>query len=450
MRTGLTLLATLAGCAPKHVPSHLQVGPQEPTVVAEPPASLEAAVAQLTEGDPLVRRPAAHDPTWWGDQGDTAPIAAWSSMVGSGRPSRSSLDALETAWPGTVAVPLARGARLAQLEVDLPAAPADDSGDRALALWLGSVTVAPRPGPSDVRPPLGWLGTAQSTPREGLLEVMEQDVLLGWLSSPAIPLAPVEAAMVAGTYDRLRARPEGALITARAKGGRDAAAGATGAEALRRATHLALVRVAADRPAQQDKAQRLAKGIATELGLEASANPLPVLLQQGWDALLADAADDRSSGLALVTVAAQRLSGSRLTGPPESLDRIATLRQATGWHTDVEPYAWAWRLIAAKDALDQLTISEEDQRSTVAFPLVADIIVGESRGRVPLSLLLQQRLGPAASLAITRGLGSPDGTSPQDALSALSTHIHALCGARPEAPLPDPAWHPAVARICAE
>ena len=88
-------------------------------------------------------------------------------------------------------------------------------------------------------------------------------------------------------------------------------------------------------------------------------------------------------------------------------------------------------MIAAKDALDQVAASVENKRPTYAFPLVADLIVGATGERVPLSLLLQRNLTPEAVLTITRGLGAPDGTQPSEAVDALSNHVDQLCAFDP-------------------
>ncbi len=426
------LVCTIAGCAPKHVPDHLRIAPPTDTSAVAPPVTFDEAARQVVDIDPLVRRPEARSPEWWSSAPDALPIVAWSEAVGHGSASPSSLDALEASWPGSIAVPLARGARLSKLETALPTATPDDAGDRALVVWLGTFTVRPNPGPSDVRPPLGWLAPDRATARQHLLHLSERAVLLGWLSSPDLPAAVVVEAMVEGRYDRLRSRPEGALLLARADAAQSEEAGTTGTLALDTATELALVRAAADGPIEQQRAQKLARKRAVELGLEESADPMPVLLEQARLHLTDDAGVDASAGLALVAIAAARVGGHCPDAPCEGVDRIAMLQQATVWSPEeVGPYSHAWRIVAAKDALDQLTVAVENKRPTYAFPLVADILVGERAERVPLSLLLQRSLGPEACLAITRGLGAPDGTAPQDVLKALDDHIHALCADAP-------------------
>jgi len=443
-----TLLAALlfTSCSLRKVPDHLRVDPTGPDTSVAPPASLTEAVAQLVDTDPLVRRPTTRTADWWLHAPDSAPIVAWLDTVGPSGATATALDTLETTWPHTVAIPLARGARLAELEVALPTAPVDESGDRALVLWLGTFTVKPRPGPSDVRAPLGWLAEDRPQQRQGLVHLSERAVLAGWLASPTIPVEPVARAMATGRYDRLRSRPEGALILGRAAGHSAPDQHEAGTAHLNTATHLALVQAAADGPRARKQAQDLAQDLATARGLEDGANPLPGLLDDARVAFTANAGDPTSVGLALVATAAQRLDGACPDAPCVGVDRVSMLRQATQWGAGVEPPAWAWRLVAAKDALDQLTVSIEEKLPSHAFPLIADIIVGETHNRVPLSLLLQRSVGPEAALAITRGFGRPDGTRPEDALAALQAQVDDLCKARPDA-LPE-AWLEPVDQIC--
>ncbi|MBO85521.1 MAG: hypothetical protein CL927_09190 [Deltaproteobacteria bacterium] len=436
MRASLVLigLTVPAGCAPKPVPEHLRVAPS-PTAVVDihRPQSLTAAIGQLVDIDPLVRRPDPRSTEWWKVASDTEPIQAWLSAQSPLGIRPAALDALEVAWPGTVAVPLARGGRLAKLETTLPTAPPSEAGDRSLVVWMGSLTVSPTPGPSDVRPPLDWLAPERGPARQGLVHIAERSVMLGWLSGPNIPLQPVADAMVEGRYDRLRDRPEGTLILQRAAGSSHPEKRQEALDALQLATTLAWTRAAADGVVEQQKAQALARSIAREIAHPSDSDPLPSLLSRAREGFSADASSPASTGLALVTIAAERLVGTCPDAPCADLGRIATLRQAEVWDPEVIPYARLWRLIAAKDALDQVTASVENKRPIYALPLIADLMVGENGERVPLSLLLQRSLSPEAVLTITRGLDAPDGTQPAEAVAALEQHIETLCTRMPTA-----------------
>jgi len=241
-------------------------------------------------------------------------------------------------------------------------------------------------------------------------------------------------AMVEGRYDRLRGRPEGVLILQRAAGATAPDQMITARDALHQATTLAWTRAAADDVVEQQKVQALARTMAEALGESPSTDPLPILLARAREGFSAHAADPTAAGLALVTIAAERISGRCPDEPCADIGRIATLRQAEAWGPQAAQYAHRWRIIAAKDALDQLSASIENKRPTYAFPLIADVIVGETGERVPLSLLLQRSLSPEAVLTVTRGLGAPDGTQPLEAVAALSAHVAALCSSAPTQP----------------
>ncbi len=424
-------LSAAWGCGPKQVPDHLRVDPVEQTVSAQPPTELHTALRQLIDIDPLVRRPAPRSMDWWNRVDGGAPIQAWVETLGPNGTSPTAIDALEAGWPGTVAVPLARGARLAELETTLPTAPPTEDGDRSLLIWLGTFTVRSNPGPSDVRPPLGWLDPDRATARKHLVHIAERAVMLGWLTSPDLPLQPVADAMPEGRYDRLRSRPEGVLILQRSAGATAPDQMDTAYTALHQATALAWTRAAADGVVDQKKAQELGRTMAVALGQPPSTDPLPILLDQAREGFSAHASDATATGLGLVTIAAERISGKCPDAPCVDIGRIATLRQAEAWGADVTPYAHRWRIIAAKDALDQVQSAIDNKRPTYAFPLIADIMVGETGERIPLSLLLQRSLSPEAVLTVTRGLGAPDGTRPEAAVSALMQHVEALCNSAP-------------------
>ena len=439
-----TLLA-LTGCLIKKTPDHLKV---DATPVSgppvTPPVTLSDAVGQLTKGDPLVRRPNARSEEWWLSTAGGAAIAAWREEVGAGPVDAAALASLEGAWRGSCAVALSRGARLAELEHQQFSVSEGLEGDRALVTWLGSVIVNGPPGPSDVRPALDWI-----SPREGrpaLLRVAERSVMLAWLDSPDIPLAPVEAAMTEGTFDRLRGMPAGQLIVARAEGAPSAEALQLGVDLLDDATNLAMLRAAADSTSQQQAARELADALKAtrDLPLSDAEDPLPHLLQMSFDQLVQAGGSVESTGLGLVSLTASRLIDACPDRPCTGLDRHDTLKRAARWSPQAATYAWAWRLITAKDLRDQLEVVQERGLSTDALPDVADLIVGERSTRVPVSLLQQRTLTPSASLAITRGLGQPDGTQAEEALAALDSHISELCATRPSTKWPQP-----VDRLCA-
>jgi len=452
-RLALTVSSCLTfglSCFARKTPDHLKVqAPDLSAAAAAPPMDLAEAITQLTKGDPLVRRPNARSEEWWLSAAGGAPITAWRSVVGHAAVDAAVLVNFEGAWRGTPAVALSRGACLAELERELLTEGISLEGDRALLTWLGSVVVQGPAGPNDVRPALTWLDPSQG--RAALLRVAERHVMLGWLDGPEIPLAPVEAAMTVGTFDRLRDLPAGRVMVARAEAteAADPAKLDEGRTLFSEATHLMLLRASADNAPQQEQAQRIAEDLHQrhQLSGDDTEDPLPQLLHASLDALVEAGGGEDSTGLALVVVTAERLVDACPDRPCAGLDLHDTLSRASAWSAEAESFAWAWRLATAKDLRDQLEVSNELGLSTDALPAVADLIVGEHTARVPVALMQQNTLTPAAVLAVTRGLHQPDGTQPADALRALDVHMVRLCETLPSS-LPS-TWQPSVDRICA-
>ncbi len=441
-RFGCALL--FVGTACQKTPAHLLVESRPQTPFTAPPTTATDLVAQLVWGDPLVRRPDAHTEGWWLAAPDGGPVAAWSTAVLAPDIGAEALHELEAHWPGTPAVALARGARLARLEQAMPTSDPPPEGDRALVAWLGPLATGESSGPSDVRPPLAWLGDENG--RGALLHALERSVLLGWLDGPEIPLGPVEAAMTAGTFDRLRDAPTGRLLVARAQDLHDEGARAQGADRLVAATALALTRAAADHPGEHARAASDAAEWATQLSLPEGTDPLPVLLDQAASALTADAGDPTSTGLALVALTAARFSTRCTDTPCRSLDRTATLQRASAWGPPVEAFAWTWRVIAAKTVLDQLAIAVERGRGTDVHYDVADILIGERGARVPLSLLRQNSINEVAALHITRAADAANSTAGEDAVHAMQQVLASIC-ARPPTDIPPP-LAPGIQKVC--
>lgn len=143
-------LIWLLACTLKEVPTHLRPDPPSEGPASAPPATLVDAAAILVGSDPLVRRAPAGEPGFWGEVPGGEPIVAWADLAR--RPNSDPTDwvALESQWPGSIAVPLARGARLAAMEV-LLAGGADPAVDVRATTWLGPVMVSNVTPTSDAR-----------------------------------------------------------------------------------------------------------------------------------------------------------------------------------------------------------------------------------------------------------------------------------------------------------
>ncbi|RME20346.1 MAG: hypothetical protein D6798_20710, partial [Deltaproteobacteria bacterium] len=186
------LLVVLLGACSRHLPDALspELAPpsaREAVVVHD----LATATAALVGDDPLLRRPRATAD--WSRVPGGAPIAAWAELAAATGTTARDWFALERRYPGTLAVPLARGARLAVLE-SLVAGGLPAEAQVPVAGWLAPLSDLERRGPSDILPPLSWLvpgasvGGSDPALPAAVLHIAERAVLLGWLDGPELPV----------------------------------------------------------------------------------------------------------------------------------------------------------------------------------------------------------------------------------------------------------------------
>jgi hypothetical protein len=408
------MLLILLACVRPIAPA-LEIDAQDAATVLPEPTDPTARLAWMIGDDPLVRRPRV--PTGPADPA----LAAWVATASAAESTPLAWLEVEAQHRGTAVVALARGARLAALETTL--------GDPATALGWAVPLPQGEASQDQVRPPLDWLGAKP----EALLGVVERQVLLGWLDGPTIPVDVVARALAAPTYDRASATPAGTLLLARAAQKRDPAAAVAGLAALEEATWLAAMGAAADRDAEQ----AAMKTIRTEAGVRAgvSGDPTNTLLVRAWQGLAADAATDASTGRALLAQAALRWRGACVDAPCGGFDRVAAMGAAGGWDAAVAPLAEAWRVIAAKDALDRL----EAAYDTPAFPQALDGVVEVLLGggsTIDRALLLYPRPGAPVNLALSRAAGGGDLTTREDLFRTLEASLardaRAAASAAPE------------------
>ncbi|MEC8424482.1 MAG: hypothetical protein VX000_11945, partial [Myxococcota bacterium] len=409
------LAILLAGCGPRQVPPHLR---PEPTAAAvapaadPPPATLGDAATQLVAGDPLVRRAQPRESGHWHAVPAPSGLPEWATVARNPNASPAAWYAVEQRSPGTLAVPLARGGRLAALEVVL----ASTRNDAALALpWLGPVVRDGAPLPAASRAPLAWLAGPAENAAERALRVAERSVLLGWLDAPDLPITAAVAAFRPGIHDRLTTSPPGALLVARAEDRRSPERGERGQHALAMATRLALLGAAADRDAEQ---ARHADMLATHRTDEDDLDPIGRLLTSAAADLTANAGDDRSTGLALVALTASRLRGSCRDLPCTGLDRMQTLAAADRWSAGAS--AAVWRVIALKSVLDRLDVARDRPSFPSAVVDLADVLLGLGASTVPERLIRARRPDAAVWLAVSRAADGGDGTAWEDARAALA------------------------------
>ncbi|MES2640824.1 MAG: hypothetical protein V4850_15115 [Myxococcota bacterium] len=408
------MLLLLAACA-RPIPPALQIDPIDLAEAAPEPTEPAALLAWIIGDDPLARRP--RPPTQTSD----AALAAWSTVARAADPSPTEWASVEASHRGTPVVALARGARLAALETAL--------ADPAAALGWAVPLPAGDPSQEQVRPALDWLGAKP----EALLGVVERQVLLGWLDAPGIEVGAAARALSAPTYDRAAATPAGALLIARAAAPHDPAAAAAGRAALEEATWLALMGAAADRDAEQVALKALRIEAGTRAGV--SGDPTNTLLTRAWQGFAADAGANDSTGLALVAQAALRWRNACTDAPCGGFDRVVVMEGARRWDPAVAPLADAWRVIAAKDALDHLSSAYDEPSFPHALDGIVEVLLGTG-GTVDRSLLLYPRPGAPVQLALSRAAGGGDLTTREDLFRTLEGRLakqaHAAATTAPE------------------
>lgn len=424
------LIMAMLGCSPKEVPPHLRPGPPTPAPrgVSSVPSSILEAADMLVARDPLVRR-AVPGPLGWDGALEAPELEAWDALARSDSATAADWHGLDQRWPGTVAVPLARGARLAGAEVAIAQR---DPASMALLAWAVPVAAQETILPAHARPPLHWLGPGSSPPERALLRVLEREVLLGWLDGPGVPGSAAAQAMQSGVHDRLTDSPTGRLLVARARDARAPERAAHGRAALQQASRLALLGAAADRDREQ-RAQ--AAEVESARVDEKDLDPVARLLTDAAEALTADAGDPESVGGALVALTAARLLGTCPDSPCAGLDRVRTLAAAERWGSSEE--ASLWRVIAWKRALDRLEVARERPSLSQALVDLADVLRGTGEAPVSARVLLSSRPDPALWLEVTRAAGGADGTTWEDARMALAARLASACDAALAHPRPE-------------
>lgn len=438
----LLLLAAI-GCAPRAIPPHLQMEPppaeRAPTAA---PTTLEAAADQLVQTDPLLRRARPETPEHWAAVPQAGPLVAWAALAAGTTPPPKEWDRVEANFPGTLAVPLVRGAALAVLEAATAGGTLGPDAGVEVLPWLGPVVVDGAALPAAARGPLEWLGGAPEEARGRILHIAERRTLLGWLDGPDLPTAAAAAALRPGVYDRLRDSPTGALLLAHDAPRNDPAQGEAGRASLTRATTLALQAVAADRDIDQVRWRETRERLRDTLGDD----PIASSLADARVQLTADAGRPASAGLALVALTAERIHGTCPDRPCRGLDRVATLDAPARWSAEAEAPAAVWRVIAVKAALDSLEVTRDRVGVPSAWLALADALAGSTGGSVRHALLRTRAPDAATWLELSRLAGGVDATTWDQAQAALNAHLLRLVEAALAYELP-PAQRDVLTRI---
>lgn len=418
-----TLLLVL-GCA-KEVPPHLRSIAETPTHKAE------ASISALVGADPLVRRPSPREAGDWKDIEQGEAIEHWARIVRSGSTMASDWANVEAHNRGTIAVPLARGARLSGLEVIR--GEWDLALERSIAGWLGLSRVEVRPSSKAPANPLAWLSGSQPQAKLATARhIATRSILLGWLDGPEIPLEPAAKALRAPTMTGLANSPLGRLIENRASNVSDPQSAVEGTDLLWTATTHALAWAAADEDSDQDRLSKKRDGFRSEYGQD----PVSWNLHQAYDKLLLDAANPSSVALALVAYTGTRMNDTCTDAPCEGLDKMGTLVRSDTWSPSNPGARWAWSVIATKEALDTLEASLDKPSLYRRLPEVADTLTGLDGGAVDLAFIRHRVPSPALFLTISRLANGVHSSQVEGALRAVRMRLITVCDEALGHPMP--------------
>jgi hypothetical protein len=410
------MLYLLLACA-RPVPPALQIEPATVAVDDAEPTDPAAQMTWMMGSDPLVRR--VRVPTHTAP----APVRAWLGVATMDAPRAEDWWALERANGGTIAVVLARGARLAALETRL--------GDLEGALdYVLPLPRSPTTTPQDALPPLAWLGT--SAP-EALLTVVERSTLLGWLDAPSIDVGPCGALLGRAEWARLAATPAGTLLVARAERRHDAERGAAGLADLSLATAIALEEVSAVGPTERAAVEKQRAALGASLG--AADRPIVALVGRAQAALVADAGSDTSAGAAILALTARRWWGACEDPPCGGFDRAATLATVARWGETPAALAAIWRVILLQDARDHVDAAYTRATFPQALAELLEVLAGfDPTAALDRGLLRRARPDPTVHLLVGRAADHRDSTDPRAMFEALDALLaREIAAARPHA-----------------
>lgn len=413
---GALLLA--AGC-PRKIPEHLR-----------PESSASASqVVDIDDVPELIAALVRTDPLGRASEGITAdqaralpngePFAQMLEAAAELRPGAvaplSQLRALESQHEGTAIVPLARGARVREIEASLGGRRTVDEATQNRILALLTPLSASTSQATYPLEPLHWLAPAPPL-RGPVLAAADRWALLGWLDGPGIDVEPVAESLRSPPFDALRRTPAGKLVLARATG----APGdpTQGLAALERATTGLLADAVADGNKAQAEQAVWWKRVGEELG---SDDPRDALLALAERELRAAAQDPRGTGGALLALQARRWWGDCPTAPCVGLDRVGGFAAAGRWDARLARHARLLQLAALVESIDGMDVARDTVRWHRAMVDLVDSLAG-SGAEPPDSLVLRQRSpDPSTWLAIARSVGAEQATTWDEADAALRT-----------------------------
>jgi len=408
-------LLTLA-CA-KEIPPHLRVEAPS-TESTSAPASLSSLVAH----DPLLRRPKPRKAGDWQDVQGGQAIEIWAQTARRPNATPSDWSTVEASTRGTIGVPLSRGARLAAIEVTR--GEWDEEIQQRIAAWIGLSGVEARPATSTPAEPLAWLpGHTPDEKFDAAEHLVRRMVMEGWFDGPKVDQTHAAEALNSDAHTLVADSPYGQLLLARNLGVMDAEAHTSGEQFFWEATGHALAWAAADKDIEQQYLQKQ----RADFRAQRNETPTAWNLARARELFILDASNQASSGLALVTIAAERLEGSCPDKPCSGLDVVASITRAGRWGSDAASGAAVWQVIALKRALDTLSVSLDKPSLYRRLPQIADALSGMNESPIELSFLRHRVPTPGMMLAISRMAGGTPTSDTEQAIDAVARRLQKAC-----------------------
>ncbi len=412
------------GCT-KPIPPHLAVVDSEIHQTASP------SIERLVGHDPLLRRPDPLQPGAWADVSGAQAIEIWAKTARKQNALPADWSTVEASTAGTIGVPLARGARLAAIEVI--GGEWDEKVQQRIAAWMGLTGVEAQPATKTPTEPLAWLpGTSAQDKMETAKHIATRMVLEGWFDGPTIDQKAASKALASDAHTRLASSPYGKLMLARANQSNDPDALSSGEQFFWEATGHALAWAAADTNTEQKKVRAARQQFRDQRG----SNPASWNLARARELFTMDASSKAATGMALVTIGAERLENSCPDDPCSGLYIVASITRASEWHESAAAAAAAWHVIALKRALDTLRASIDKPSLYRRLPQIADALTGINEDTVELSFLRHRVVNPAMMLNISRMAGGTPTSDTDQAIEAVAKRLQQACDRALGHPLP--------------
>lgn len=418
------LLGLVAGCAARGMPSALSL-PQADEAPSHEIVDRTTALVATLRGDPLARRPDFPSLIQLEALGDATALRFLAHEVSKMERDKASppdtLRSLATRWAGTEVEAITAGYRLGLAE-RLVGAHANAPTHPDLHELTYLLTPIRRPPEAVVfrSSPLEVLAPRPSEVPSAAIRAAERSVLRAWLAGPDVPATPVAQALQHPTWTRLASSRIGRLLIARA-GANVAPIDPAAIEDLRLATQLALQRAAADRASEQGRWSDRRRVEAERLNAE---DPIVALLQGAFEALLPSASLPSATGAALVALEALRLEDACDLPPCRGLfDRTRGFESALIWSPEWRGLIELWQVIAVKQALDGLEVSQDTVRYPFALADMIDGILGTGGQAIRSDVLTERPPGLRVWSGLAAAVGEPGSETWEDARVALGRHL---------------------------